>query len=63
MIARPKLSEITWKLAPFSAQAFTFFVCTVANIAPRACHHHAWYLERFGHKYPERRRALIPFLF
>jgi len=41
------------------AVAFAFF--TFANTAPRAHHHHKWYLAKFDN-YPKERRAVIPFL-
>jgi 3-oxo-5-alpha-steroid 4-dehydrogenase 1 len=41
------------------AVAFAFF--TFANTAPRARHHHMWYLAKFD-GYPKQRRAVIPFL-
>jgi 3-oxo-5-alpha-steroid 4-dehydrogenase 1 len=31
------------------------------NLIPRALDHHRWYAEEFE-DYPERRKALIPFL-
>lgn len=43
--------------------ALTFVWVTVSTIGPRAFHHHIWYLEKFGDKYPRKRKALIPFLF
>lgn len=49
-------------LATCSLSGFTFAFTTFANVAPRALHHHKWYLEQFGDAYPKRRRALIPFL-
>ncbi|GMT11083.1 hypothetical protein PFISCL1PPCAC_2380 [Pristionchus fissidentatus] len=39
--------------------AFAFF--TFANIGPRALQHHQWYKEKFE-DYPQRRKALIPFI-
>ena len=41
------------------AVAFAFF--TLANLAPRAQHHHDWYRRKFD-DYPEQRKAIIPFL-
>eukprot|EP00105_Crassostrea_gigas_P031504 XP_011454218.1 PREDICTED: 3-oxo-5-alpha-steroid 4-dehydrogenase 1 isoform X1 [Crassostrea gigas] len=40
---------------------FAFFFFTLCNIGPRACHHHQWYREKFE-DYPNKRRALIPFI-
>jgi len=44
----------TWTLAGAAFAAFT-----IANLAPRALSHHAWYRDRFP-EYPSHRRALIP---
>jgi hypothetical protein len=44
-----------------SLPAFSFFIWTVANLVPRALHNHAWYQEKFE-DYPEKRKAVIPFL-
>lgn len=44
------------QLAP---AAFSFF--TFCNLAPRAHHHHRWYLKKFD-DYPKGRRAVIPFV-
>ena len=41
------------------AIAFAFF--TFANTAPRARHHHLWYLDKFD-DYPKQRTAVIPYL-
>ena len=41
------------------AVAFAFF--TFANTAPRAHHHHLWYLEKFD-DYPKTRRAVFPYV-
>lgn len=40
--------------------AFAVFV--FGNLAPRAHHHHQWYLEKFKEAYPRDRKSLIPFL-
>jgi 3-oxo-5-alpha-steroid 4-dehydrogenase 1 len=44
-----------------SLPAFSFFIWTVANLVPRALDNHAWYREKFE-DYPEKRKAVIPFL-
>jgi 3-oxo-5-alpha-steroid 4-dehydrogenase 1 len=41
------------------AVAFAFF--TFSNTAPRAYHHHLWYLRKFA-DYPPSRRAVIPYV-
>lgn len=46
---------LAWNLA-----AVTFAVWTFCNLVPRALNHHAWYHEYFE-KYPENRKAIIPY--
>jgi hypothetical protein len=57
------LGEMTewfgFALAAWSPAALAFALYTVANLAPRAAAHHAWYRERFS-DYPASRRVLIP---
>jgi 3-oxo-5-alpha-steroid 4-dehydrogenase 1 len=48
-----------WALATWSLPGLAFAVWTIANLAPRARSHHAWYRQNFP-DYPPRRRALIP---
>lgn len=50
-----------WAIATWSLAGLAFALYTVANLAPRALAHHAWYRRRFP-DYPRRRRALIPFV-
>jgi 3-oxo-5-alpha-steroid 4-dehydrogenase 1 len=50
-----------WALATWSWAGLAFAVYTVANLAPRAVAHHAWYRKHFP-AYPQRRRALLPFI-
>ena len=50
-----------WALATWSWAGLAFAIYTVANLAPRALSHHAWYRERFP-DYPRERRALLPHL-
>ena len=38
-----------------------FAVYTLANLVPRGCSHHQWYLTKFE-DYPKERKAVIPFL-
>ncbi len=49
-------------LAAWSPGALVFVVWTVANLMPRAFHHHRWYRAQFP-DYPTRRHALVPWLF
>jgi hypothetical protein len=48
---------LSWNLAGLS---FTLWTC--ANLIPRARAHHKWYISNFN-DYPEKRKAIIPFLF
>ena len=48
---------LTWNLAGLS-----FALWTCANLIPRARAHHKWYICNFDN-YPEKRKAIIPFLF
>jgi len=48
-----------WAIATWSLPGFTFAVWTVANLAPRARSHQAWYRQQFA-DYPAERHALIP---
>jgi 3-oxo-5-alpha-steroid 4-dehydrogenase 1 len=48
-------------LAAWSPAGLAFALYTVANLAPRALAHQAWYRNRFPN-YPRDRRALIPFV-
>jgi 3-oxo-5-alpha-steroid 4-dehydrogenase 1 len=41
--------------------AWSFFVWTFSNLAPRAFDHHKWYKQKFA-EYPKERKALIPFV-
>lgn len=48
-------------LATWSLAGLSFLLFTVANLLPRALSNHKWYKEKFE-DYPEKRRALIPFI-
>lgn len=50
-----------WAIATNSLAGFSFFIYTVANLAPRAASHHNWYKQRFS-GYPRERHRLIPFM-
>lgn len=52
---------VGWAIATWSWAGLAFAVYTIANLGPRALHHHRWYREKFA-DYPASRRALIPFL-
>ena len=44
-----------------SIPAFLFFLWTIFNLLPRAISHHKWYKNNFEN-YPNKRKAIIPFL-
>jgi 3-oxo-5-alpha-steroid 4-dehydrogenase 1 len=48
-------------LMTWSAPALAFAVWTLVNLMPRALHHHKWYREHFS-DYPEKRKAIFPFI-
>ena len=48
-------------LMTWCSPAVAFALWTVANLMPRALHHHKWYRSTFP-DYPTERRALIPWL-
>jgi protein-S-isoprenylcysteine O-methyltransferase Ste14 len=48
-----------WAIATWSLPGMAFAVWTIANLAPRARSHHAWYQEYFP-DYPPERKALVP---
>ena len=50
---------IGWAIATWSLPGLAFAMWTVANLAPRARAHHAWYHEHFP-EYPTERKALVP---
>lgn len=50
---------IGWAVATWSPAGAVFAFWTVANLAPRAQAHHAWYREQFP-DYPPDRKALLP---
>jgi protein-S-isoprenylcysteine O-methyltransferase Ste14 len=50
-----------WAVLTWSAAGWLFAWWTFANLFPRALSHRAWYAERFA-EYPERRKAILPFV-
>ena len=56
------LEWLGWAIAIWSMAGLVFFVWTIVNLVPRAYSHHNWYKEKFT-DYPEKRNALVPFLF
>jgi 3-oxo-5-alpha-steroid 4-dehydrogenase 1 len=50
---------VGWAVATWSLPGLAFAVWTLANLAPRALAHHAWYQAQFA-DYPPERRALLP---
>lgn len=56
------LEWLGWACLTWSLAGLTFAVWTAANLIPRAVAHHRWYQETFP-DYPDKRKAIIPFLF
>lgn len=50
-----------WAVLTWSLPGVLFAVFTIANLLPRAISHHKWYKDNFP-EYPEKRKAIIPFL-
>lgn len=50
-----------WAIATWSVAGLAFAVFTAANLLPRALSHHNWYKKTFN-DYPEKRKAVIPFI-
>jgi len=50
-----------WALLTWSIPGLVFALFTIANLAPRARSHHAWYKENFP-EYPSGRKALVPYI-
>ena len=53
------LTWVGWAVATWSLPGLAFAIWTVANLAPRARAHHAWYKQYFP-DYPTERKALVP---
>lgn len=45
----------------WSVPALSFFIWTFCNLVPRALNHHQWYQSYFK-DYPNKRKAIIPFI-
>lgn len=52
---------IGWSILTWSLPGLLFALFTIANLLPRAVSHHKWYKKTFP-DYPEKRKAIIPFL-
>jgi 3-oxo-5-alpha-steroid 4-dehydrogenase 1 len=50
-----------WALMTWSLAGLSFALFSVANLLPRGIRHHRWYRETFD-DYPDRRRAVVPFV-
>ncbi|KAL5009254.1 hypothetical protein ScPMuIL_014835 [Solemya velum] len=48
-------------LACQTLPSLSFAIFSVTNLAPRACHHHRYYRQKFE-DYPKQRKALIPYI-
>jgi protein-S-isoprenylcysteine O-methyltransferase Ste14 len=55
------LEWIGWAVLTWSIAGLYFALWTIANLLPRAISNHKWYKENFE-DYPEKRKAIIPFL-
>jgi len=53
---------VGWALMVWNWAGLLFAFWTMANLVPRAISHHKWYKETFE-DYPEKRKAIIPYLF
>lgn len=51
-----------WAILTWSPAGLSFFLYTVANLAPRAVVTHHWYMKKFN-DYPKERKYLVPFLY
>jgi len=52
---------IGWAFLTWSLAGVTFAIWTAANLVPRALAHHRWYQRQFP-DYPEKRKAIIPYI-
>jgi protein-S-isoprenylcysteine O-methyltransferase Ste14 len=52
---------IGWTVVTWSPVAAAFSLWTIANLVPRARSHHQWYRQHFVN-YPNKRRALVPWI-
>ncbi len=52
---------IGWAVMTWSLAGLSFALFTVANLLPRGIGHHRWYQGHFE-DYPDRRRAIVPFI-
>jgi 3-oxo-5-alpha-steroid 4-dehydrogenase 1 len=52
---------IGWVFLTWSLAGLTFAIWTAANLVPRALAHHQWYQRQFP-DYPEKRKAIIPYI-
>jgi hypothetical protein len=50
-----------WALMTWSVPGLAFFAFTFANLFPRAVRTHRWYRTHFK-EYPQRRKAIVPFI-
>jgi steroid 5-alpha reductase family enzyme len=50
-----------WAIMTWSLPGLIFAIWTFANLVPRAYANHLWYLKNFS-EYPDKRKALIPYI-
>ena len=53
---------IGFAILAWNISALSFAIWTACNLIPRALNHHSWYHEYFE-VYPQKRKAIIPYLF
>eukprot|EP00118_Oscarella_pearsei_P004485 m.19301 g.19301 ORF g.19301 m.19301 type:complete len:280 (+) comp27822_c0_seq1:26-865(+) len=56
------LEWLGWSIATWSLAGLVWFFFCSATFIPRARHNHKWYKESFE-DYPQKRKALIPFIY
>ena len=56
------INEPGYLFAPSLSPPWIFFISEIFLMLPRAYRGHQWYKSKFGTSYPERRRAVIPFV-
>lgn len=53
---------LAFMLMTLNPGGLVVFLTSCGNLVPRAFQTHAWYLAKFGDKYPRSRKVLIPFV-
>ncbi|KAJ7524075.1 hypothetical protein O6H91_18G076500 [Diphasiastrum complanatum] len=55
------LEWLGWAILTWSPAGLVFALASAGNLIPRAVSHHEWYQKKFS-DYPQKRRAIIPFV-